>query len=488
MRRSRPLLILLLSLAWPLCGAHAATLPLSSVAEYRLPPTAVAAGIETGKSDSLQFAATVPVNLGVGDGSWDEPVPGIARWRLRLHSEDALSLSLRLESLRLPPGAALSYSGTQGEDIQGPFRSEANGVLWLPLVRGDQAVLEATMPDAARDQFALHIAEAFHGYRGFLPGDGVGAKGQFGNSGSCNVNAVCEESRWGPQTRSVVLLTLNNSALCTGTLINNVRQDGRPLILTANHCGIRGSNVTNVRAYFNVQKATCSSVANGPVNQNIAARRFLARDENSDFTLIELANAPPASFNVFYAGWDARSGIIPQSGSSIHHPAGDDKKISLFNSAARSVENQPIGSGSNGFSVDAWEVRWISGTTQQGSSGAALWNQDGRAVGMLSGGDAACTNLNGPDYFGRLDRAWTAGSDCGQQLKAQVDPDNIGTLALNGRNSGGEAGGQPAGVPCASVDSGQPTVGISGGGGLTPASLLMLLPFVLLQRRRSQRR
>ena len=486
MRRTPPLLILLLSLACLSGNASAAALPLSEIAEYRLPAVAVAAGIEAGKSDPLRFAATVPVDLDADDGSWDEPAPGISRWRLRLHSEDALSLSLRLESLQLPPGASLRYAGTASEDIQGPFGGEVGRILWLPLVRGDRAVLEATMPAAERAQFALHITEAFHGYRGFLPGDGIGAKGQFGNSGNCNVNAACEESRWGTQARSVVLLTVNNSALCSGTLVNNQRQDGRPLILTANHCGIRGSNVTNVRAYFNVQKTSCSATANGPINQNIAARRFLGRDENSDFTLIELANAPPASFNVFYAGWDARSGLTPQSGASIHHPAGDDKKISLFSSAARSVENQPIGSVGNSFRVDAWEVRWSSGTTQQGSSGAALWNQDGRAVGVLSGGGASCTAPNEPDYFGRLDRAWTAGSDCGQQLKAQLDPDNTGLLTLPGRNSGPEAGTQPAGVACGSVDGG-PTVGVSGGGGL-PLITPLLLGLALLLRRRAQRR
>lgn len=281
-----------------------------------------------------------------------------------------------------------------------------------------------------------------------------------------------------------MLLTRDNSALCTCTLVNNLRQDGRPLILTANHCGIRSSNIASVWAYFNVQKAACSGTSDGPINQVIGARRFLARDTNSDFTLIELANAPPASFNAFYAGWDARSGITPQSGSSIHHPAGDDKKISLYSSAARSVENQPIGSVGNSFQVDAWEVRWSSGTTQQGSSGAALWNQNGRAVGMLSGGGASCATPNEPDYFGRLERAWTAGSDCAQQLRAQLDPDNLGDLFLDGRNSGPEAGTRPAGVACGSVDG--PTVSVGGGG--LPLTTPLLLGLALLLRRRVQRR
>jgi lysyl endopeptidase len=482
MHRTRPLLTLLLCLA---CLPAAATdLPVASVAEFRLPTATVAAEIEAAKLDPLHFAAAVPVNLDTAAGSWDEPVAGIARWRLRLRSDGASSLSLRLEALQLPAGAALRYSGLSGEDLQGPFGGEVGEVLWLPLVRAEQALLEATMPAAQRDRFALHIAEVFHGYRGFASGDGVDAKGQFGNSGSCNVNAICEESRWGAQLRSVVLLTRDNSALCTGTLVNNLRQDGRPLILTANHCGIRSSNIASVRAYFNVQKAACSGTSDGPINQVIGARRFLARDTNSDFTLIELANAPPASFNAFYAGWDARSGITPQSGSSIHHPAGDDKKISLYSSAARSVENQLIGSAGNSFQVDAWEVRWSSGTTQQGSSGAALWDQNGRAVGMLSGGGASCATPNEPDYFGRLERAWIAGGDCAQQLKAQLDPDNLGNLFLDGRNSGPEAGTRPAGVACSSVDG--PTVG--GGGGGLPLTTPLLLGLALLLRRRAQRR
>ena len=41
---------------------------------------------------------------------------------------------------------------------------------------------------------------------------------------------------------------------------------------------------------------------------------------------------------------------------------------------------------------------WGDGTTERGSSGAALLDSGGRAVGVLSGGSAQCPDNNGFDF------------------------------------------------------------------------------------------
>ncbi|HSW14358.1 MAG TPA: trypsin-like peptidase domain-containing protein [Solimonas sp.] len=439
--------------------AQAATVP----ATYQLPPAAVAEAINAVKGDPLHYAAGLPTNLDTDDGSWDEPVRGVARWRLQLESQGASSLSLRLEDLRLPQGATLRWIGNGGGgDQQGPFGPADDGMLSLPVVRDHRGLLEARMPATARAQFGLRIAEAYHGYRAFGV-DAAIAKGQFGQSGSCNIDSSCSDGdAWRQQIRSVVLLSIDNSVLCTGNLVNNTAQNGRALILTANHCGIRSSNDETVIAYFNVARPCSCPQLQGRVDQNIRGATFRARDDQSDYTLFELASVPPSSFNPFYSGWDA-SGTAPQSGVSIHHPSGDDKKISTYTSTAVPVEDQPVAD----FFVDAWEVRWARGTTEQGSSGAGLWNQQRRLVGVLSGGTARCSNSGGSDYFGRLDRAWTAG------LREQLAPGSS-ALTLDGL----ERGSEPPAPTC-------PVPGSDGGGGgaLPPLLLAGLLAAALLRRR-----
>lgn len=453
--------------------AEAAT---SAVPLHRLPPTAVTEAIAAVKGDSLRFAAGLPTNLSRDDGVWDEPSPGLARWRLAVESADAVSLSLRLEDLHLPAGSTLYWIGETGDDVQGPFTPDDGGTLWLPLVRDSRARLEARMPGTTQKQFSLRIAEAYHGYRGFQSEPST-AKGRFGTSDNCNIDSSCTEgAAWRQQSRSVVLLTIGNSVLCSGNLVNNIAQDRRGLILTANHCGVRSGNVGTVRAYFNVARPCNCRTLTGRVDQNLSGATFLALDSQSDFTLFELEATPPTAFNPFYSGWDA-SNATPQSGVSIHHPSGDDKKIAVYGAPAVAVEDQPVES----FVVDAWQVHWTAGTTEAGSSGAGLWNQNRRLVGVLSGGNASCANPGGADFFGRINRAWQANASRDGQLRAHLAP-NSSQLTIDGLEGGSEPA--PASCPQTPGNGGPSTAPSGGGGGSLPLTTLMLLALMGLWRRR----
>lgn len=75
-------------------------------------------------------------------------------------------------------------------------------------------------------------------------------------------------------------------------------------------------------------------------------------------------------------------------------------KISLSNSPAQLIQN------------NYWRVDFTVGTTQPGSSGGPLFNQDHRVVGQLFGdrtpdGSSFCSRHRG-DY-GRFDLSWTGG-------------------------------------------------------------------------------
>lgn len=447
---------------------------LAAVPQALLPEAELKQEIERHKAEPLRYAVGHALALDQRNGAWDEPSPGVSRWRLRVGSEGARSLSLNLRDVKLPDTSELWLYTEDGRDLQGPFTTAdlRDGALWMPLVRGSTAVLEARVPTQASSALRLRIVEAMHGYRPLRPTNSPkAAVGE--ESGSCNINVVCPAGNsWRNEIRATVLITTSGGFLCSGTLMNNTRLDDRPLILTANHCGIRSNaNAIASRFYFNVESSSCAGNDDGRVDQNLAGGSFLARDSNSDFTLVTLSSAVPAAYNALYAGWDARSSATPMSGVAIHHPSGDEKKISVYSSAASKVEDEPIGSGSGSFTVDAWQVRWNQGTTEGGSSGSALWNQDHRVVGVLSGGGASCTDTTAPDFFARLERAWTANSANSGQLKAHLDPINTGALTLNSKEAGSSTT-----LPDNS--------GVGGGGAF--GGLLLLFPALWRRLRKSR--
>lgn len=475
--------------AAPASGLVTTTAALAQLPEVRLPVAEVRARVTALKQEPLRFAVPATLNLDQRNGSWDTASPGVSRWRLRIASDGARSLGLKLDAVQLPEGAALWFYDATGRDVQGPFDRNSlelrDGHLQLPLVRGSAAVLEVQAPAEHSSEVAFKLSEAYHGYRNLIGADsaseGNTPKAAVGSdSGSCNIDVVCSAgNNWRDEIRSTVLLVVANQTLCSGSLVSNTQQNDRPLILTANHCLIRSTNVTNVTAYFNVQSSSCGGNQNGRLDQNIVGSTFLARDENSDFTLFALASPPLAAFNAFYAGWDARTGIAPQSGSTMHHPQGDEKKISLYSTPGVAVEDVRIGTSTDGFNVDAWRINWSSGTTEAGSSGSGLWNQNRQLVGVLSGGEASCDSQTSPDFFARLERGWQANSASGGQLKAHLDPINTGCLQLNSKNPGTAS---PL-AACASTGGGS-TPSPNGSGSTSLTALLVLLMGVAAKRRR----
>jgi PKD repeat protein len=134
-----------------------------------------------------------------------------------------------------------------------------------------------------------------------------------------------------------------------------------------------------------------------------------------------LNSTPPASHNVYYAGWD-RSGTAPTNQIGIHHPSGDIKKISF--------DDDPASQANFGGAACWHIIDWEDGTTEPGSSGSPLFDQNHRIIGQLFGGSASCSN-NVDDYYGRFDISWD-GSSSSNRLRDWLDPQNTGVNTVDG--------------------------------------------------------
>jgi lysyl endopeptidase len=385
-------------------------------------------------------------------GVWHTLENGDKIWQLHLTCVAAQTVNLTFEDVLLPEGNELYVYNPAKDFILGKFTEYHlyEGQLGTELIPGNTAIVEYYVPAHNISKLAqAKISTVTHGYR--TANEYI--EKAFGSSGSCNMNVNCPDgAAWTNERNSAVMLVSGSNGFCSGALINTVLSDGKPYVLTANHCG---ANPTNWIFRFNWQSNGCTAALN-PSFSSLSGAVLRARRSPSDFSLVEITgglvnNTIPASYNPYFAGWD-NSGAIPTATVCIHHPDGDIKKISFDDNPA--VISQGMGSSEPN---STWTVQWDRNTTTEGgSSGSPLFDQNHRIIGQLWGGGASCGNLNAPDYYGRLSSSWEpVGSTSVNQLKYWLDPNATGTQIVNGYD--------PFGPPPPALDAtlGNP-LGVSG--------------------------
>ncbi len=348
--------------------------------------------------------------------------------QLHLKSDGALSINIIFSDFYLPENTYLHVYNTEKSTLVGAYTSlnnNLNHILGTDLIKGDEMVIEFFQPHSITENPRLFINTVVHGYEDI---NGWYAQQKVNESGACNMDVVCSDGiPWEKEIRSVARIT-NGGGLCSGSLVNNTAQDGTPYFLTANHCGPQSMASAVFR--FNYDSPVCGSQntansQNAQQNHTINGSSFKARNSNSDFGLVELNAIPPANYNVYYAGWN-NSGDIPTQTVGIHHPSGDVKKLAFDEDApTSSAFGSSIANGE-------WRIlQWDRNTTTEGgSSGSGLWDENHLIVGQLHGGQANCANSVN-DYYGKFSVSWD-GNGSTTRLKDWLDPQNSGTTTLNG--------------------------------------------------------
>lgn len=437
------------------------------VKETALPPLNLTEAERQDKNDSKtgdlpKFSRSIYTNINLNNsGSWAVLPDGGRVWRVKIASAGALALIPFYDRFYLPEGATLHIYSPNKEEMYGAFTqadNPENGYYCTGLLHGEECIIEYYEPASQRGKGQLSINEVGYAYRWIKPFKADDGGRGFGDADACQVNVNCSEgANWQDEKRAVVRILVQSSqgqGFCSGTLVNNVRQDCTPYLLSAQHCS--EGTTTNQYAqwvfYFNYEAPTCTNPAGqGTLAQKTVVGCSKKADSNdnggatgSDFLLLQLNSQPSSTYNVYYAGWNAVN-TASSSGVSIHHPDADIKKISTYTTATVS-DKWGSATGSH------WRVRWAAttnghGVTEEGSSGSALFNAQGQVIGQLTGGNSFCTSTNSPDLYGKFSYDWTSnGAAANRQLKAWLDPDNTGATALGGTNA-------PCGV-VATVDAG----------------------------------
>lgn len=371
------------------------------------------------KDQPWRFGYAYSTAITIENGIWTELNTGDRIWHYKISCPEALTVNLLFENFRLPEGASLYLYDENQTNYVGAYTARNNrpdGALGTELIHGSTIIVEYFEPKNADFSGDFHISSVIHGYRSTDPIEEQLSKALNG-SGNCQIDVGCSLGNgWENEIRSVAMIIVNGNGVCTGALINNSCEDGRPLFLTANHC--LTSSTANWAFRFNWKTTpgseVCATVGTNidpgmPYDQTANGATVLANDHAADFALLELDQLTPtdvSNWNLYFSGWDRTDNESLTMATVIHHPTADVMKISR-------EEDSPYHNTISSASV-WWIDQYEQGSTEGGSSGAPLYDQNHRIVGQLYGGTASCAgtipNTNS-DYYGRLGVAWNYGLD-----------------------------------------------------------------------------
>lgn len=432
-------------------------------------------------------ALTTPADLGFPASGTTYTTPDGKRiWKAQLKVAGAKGLGLYYDQFQLPQGVKLFLSNANGRQVLGAYTASNNdaatGKFANEAVEGELVNLELDIDaNVNLSDIRLHIDRAasyFSGieylgaYQDLVPID-VWDSQLTGGSSVCMINAICPTGNGYEAQRNASFQTLipvnGGIGACTATMMNtttNTPASCKQYFLLASHCeftnAITNAGFSQFILRFNFQHGTCTP-ANGTIpntQQTITGAKFVARSVlplaangepdapniKGDFILLELNSALPASWNMNLAGWN-RDANIPLTNASpkkfigFHHPGGDVKKVSISHS---------IQSYSLGAAQSHWVTTLDSGLVAQGSSGSALFDGDGRVIGVASvaaigqnvpsncnvsaTGQNVAQSTSGMPLYSKLSYIWDYsidGAATNRKLNPWLNPNNSNALTVN---------------------------------------------------------
>ncbi|MDR2970495.1 MAG: T9SS type A sorting domain-containing protein [Bacteroidales bacterium] len=273
----------------------------------------------------------------------------------------------------------------------------------------------------------------------------------FNESWDGHGNVVCNQyfkNEKDAVVRIEIPLLSGNCNYCSGALVNTTegKNNNHHYILIAGHslldpeAGNPLNNFSDWKFYWHYEAPTCypnHPTTSVPSLIYTTGAQFVAKYHvygNLDFALLDLIEDPEEAWDVtpYYLGWDRSDGQT--SGTGIHHPMGDIKKIMLF----------PSFYPNDGIHVPDWF--WRSSTTTEkkiegGSSGSPLLNSNRKLIGHCNRISSAIYSQYSGKYYWEIDyskfgyawNGWHNDPNPTGRLKDWLDPFNTDVMTLDGR-------------------------------------------------------
>jgi hypothetical protein len=341
-----------------------------------------------------RFAVDIPHRVSISaDGEWSATA-GARVWSFAVQVPTAVSLSFHASLAVLPSSAVLTVTGTRAS-VTYRARDIVRGGLWSRPLVGDTLKISVSVAPSQVSLVQLQIESVQAGYRGLggvpdhpyfarLVREGAAAA----TTQSCTENYSCNATtaNQGPAHATVAVLVADQYQ-CTGTLLNNTRNDFTPYVLTARHCenGVLGGGApqaaSSITVYWDAVTpcgATLGSIYDGTAPAQGGATTIV---EQQDAWLVQLDAAPVVN-DAFWAGWDATGGVFV-GGYSIHHALGYNKQYAGWygQALAQTISRQTLNIG---YDSNLWGLVNQVGSVGAGASGGAVFDPNNRVVGSAT--------------------------------------------------------------------------------------------------------
>jgi len=356
----------------------------------------------------------------VGSGVLEATADGGFVWAAAIQSQGAEALRVHFRGLDLPEGAGLYFFNSSGQAF-GPYTGRGpngDGELWSNTVMGSQGVilLRHSGPHGAADLkgISFKISDVGHIGSKFTESLGIATESFCSFNAPCIGNASCFTGTPADPAKSAVALMQwvvgQAMASCTGGLLADTDPNSQiPYFLTANHCIASPQVASTVETYFQFTlpcgSTSCPAQTHPGGIQRLGST-LVTTGAASDFTLLQLSQAPPAG-SVFL-GWNT----TPVAGANgtilyrISHPFWAPQAYSRqhVDTAAPVCPNRTRGP----YIYSRTDVAGIEG----GSSGSPVVNGMGQVVGQLLGtcGSNAdsCDQVSNSTVDGAFSSSWPA--------------------------------------------------------------------------------
>lgn len=452
---------------------------------YLQPPSPIqqvrSGATETSELRPFHFAKSIPVKLSnKQQGQWHKAKDGSSVWLLTIRTPNAVNLGLHFSHFQLPKGAKLYAYGANGI-IKGAFTEQNNSeskTLSLSPIHGDWLTLELNLEEGtSREDIQLTIDKVHYGYKDIYRIEEGRASDQ-ANHGEpiynlmgtglnrlrCAPNAI-NYPEYSKQARATLLQVVEGTSYSTGTLINNVNNDGTAYVITAAHNLNRiysediiselpndPQTIEKVREicktivfFFGFDSPSSDQDIRGSEEKTLSGAELVAYNEESDMALLKITGLPstpagikyiPASYNAYYAGWNINPNPQPTF-FGVHHALGSTKRVCIAADQSLSIKDYSVGISLPSMDREIewtqkhWGIQeWVTGITEAGASGSALFDADGLIIGALSGGRSSCGSPYQDTYYS-VAKSWEANQDI-NSLKPWLDPNNTGVTSHQG--------------------------------------------------------
>ncbi|MBI4931093.1 MAG: T9SS type A sorting domain-containing protein [Bacteroidetes bacterium] len=393
---------------------------------------------------TYRYGVKIPIEINFFNVATFFNVPNNGKlFCLKIKSSGANTIGVKFKNFSLINGAVLYAYNEQHDLIDNPlteYNNQQHGKYFWSLLPSDFITLVYFQPDSINNLSILLIESITYGFinpmeniKTIEPTNPQGFGCFFGNDAlSCNDEVYCipYSVPSGVQDKLVrsVFMMIGEEGQCTGTLLNQTHSNKNfldPVFYTANHCIHEGStgggalmDLTSLTFFFNYSRPNCSAPPSICYHYEhpVQGAQFIADSYVLDQALLKMNAKPPPHFNVYYSGWSTSVQIPFQAQYyGIHHPKGDDKKISRANFLTV------------GNFATRYRVFWTNGVTEKGSSGSPFYNFNQRVIGALSGGSSGCT-ITGPDFYGKFRNFWLAK----QSVRQTLNPVSGATIGIPG--------------------------------------------------------